>query len=84
MLQSFRAEMVKLVRRPAIWILAAVFLVLAQVFGYLFPYVAYRAGGGTGFGAGQTAAQLLADILPARLISNTVSGFRCSRVRSRS
>ncbi len=75
MLQTFRAEMFKVVRRPAIWILAAVFLVLAQVFGYLFPYIAYRAGGGAGFGAGQTAAQLLADILPARLVPNTLAGF---------
>ena len=75
MLDTFRAEMVKLAKRPAIWILAAVFLVLAQVFGYLFPYIAYRAGGGSGFGAGQTAAQLLADILPARLVPNTLSGF---------
>jgi ABC-2 type transport system permease protein len=75
MLQTFRAEMFKVVRRPAIWIVAAVFLVLAQVFAYLFPYIAYRAGGGSGFGAGQTAEQLLADILPARLVPNTLSGF---------
>jgi hypothetical protein len=45
---SYRAEILKLVRRPAMWILGAVFLVLAQVFGYLIHYVAYRSGGGAG------------------------------------
>jgi ABC-2 type transport system permease protein len=72
---SYRAEMLKLVRWPAMWILGAVLLVLAQVFGYLIPYVGYRSGGGSGFAAGQTAAQLLADILPGRLVPNTLGGF---------
>lgn len=75
MLSSYRAEVLKLVKWPAMWVLAAVFLVLAQVFGYLIPYVGYRSGGGSGFAAGETQAQLLADILPANLIGNTLSGF---------
>ena len=75
MLSSYRAEVLKLVRWPAMWVLAAVFLVLAQVFGYLIPYVGYRSGGGSGFAAGETQAQLLADILPANLVGNTLSGF---------
>lgn len=72
---SYRAEVLKLVKRPAMWILGAVFLVLAQVFGYLIPYVAYRSGGGGGFTAGETPAQLLADLLPGRLVPNTLGGF---------
>jgi ABC-2 type transport system permease protein len=72
---SYRAEMLKLVRWPAMWILGAVLLVLSQVFGYLIPYVGYRSGGGTGFAAGETPAQLLADILPGRLVPNTLGGF---------
>jgi ABC-2 type transport system permease protein len=75
MWRSYRAEMLKITKWPAMWILAAVFLVLAQVFGYLIPYVAYRSGGGSGFAAGETAAQLLADLLPGRLIPNTLGGF---------
>jgi ABC-2 type transport system permease protein len=75
MVSSYRAEVLKLVRWPAMWVLAAVFLVLAQVFGYLIPYVGYRSGGGSGFAAGETQAQLLVDILPANLIGNTLSGF---------
>jgi ABC-2 type transport system permease protein len=72
---SYRAELLKLVKRPAMWILGAVFLVLAQVFGYLIPYVAYRSGGGGGFAGGETAARLLADVLPGRLVPNTLGGF---------
>ena len=72
---SYRAEMLKLVRWPAMWVLAAVLLVLAQVFGYLIPYVGYRSGGGSGFAAGLTAAQLLSDVLPGRLVANTLGGF---------
>jgi ABC-2 type transport system permease protein len=72
---SYRAELMKLLKRPAMWILGGVLLVLSQVFGYLIPYVAYRSGGGSGFAAGETAAQLLADILPARLVPNTLGGF---------
>jgi ABC-2 type transport system permease protein len=75
MLSSYRAEMLKLVKWPAMWVLASVLLVLSQVFGYLIPYVGYRSGGGSGFAAGQTQAQLLADILPANLVANTLSGF---------
>jgi ABC-type transport system involved in multi-copper enzyme maturation permease subunit len=72
---SYRAELLKLRKWPAMWILAAVLLVLSQVFGYLIPYVAYRSGGGSGFAAGETPAQLLADVLPGRLVPNTLGGF---------
>ena len=75
MSDSYRAEMLKLVKWPAMWVLAAVFLVLSQVFGYLIPYVGYRSGGGSGFAAGETPAQLLADVLPGRLVPNTLGGF---------
>jgi ABC-type transport system involved in multi-copper enzyme maturation permease subunit len=72
---SVRAELYKLVRRPAMWTLTAVFLVLAQVFGYLIPYVAYRSGGGGGFAAGESSARLLRDVLPQSLVTNTLGGF---------
>jgi ABC-2 type transport system permease protein len=72
---SYRAELLKLRTWPAMWILVAVLLVLSQVFGYVIPYVAYRSGGGSGFAAGETPAQLLADLLPGRLVPNTLGGF---------
>lgn len=75
MLASYRSVLVRLMRWPAMWILAAVLLVLSQVFGYLIPYVAYRSGGAGGFAAGESPAQLLADVLPDRLVANTLGGF---------
>lgn len=71
---SVRAETLKLVKRPAMWILGTVFLVLSQVFGYVLPYVAYRTGTG-GFAAAEPASRLLADVLPGSLVSNTLGGF---------
>jgi ABC-type transport system involved in multi-copper enzyme maturation permease subunit len=71
---SYRAEVLKLGKRPAMWILGGVFLLLAQVFGYLLPYVAYRTGTG-GFAAGEPASRLLADVLPGSLVPNTLGGF---------
>lgn len=75
MKRSYRAEIGKITRWPAMWVLGAVFVVLAEVFGYLIPYLAYRSGGGSGFAGGETTAQLLADILPGRLVPNTLGGF---------
>lgn len=73
---SFRAEALKALKRPAIWILAGVFLVLSQVFGYLLPYVAYRGGaGGAGLGGAVPPEALLADLVPAGVVSNLLGGF---------
>jgi ABC-type transport system involved in multi-copper enzyme maturation permease subunit len=73
---SFRAELLKLRKRPAIWILIVVFLLLSQVFGYLIPYVSYRSGGGgPGFVGAAPSNQILADILPAGLVANAIEGF---------
>jgi ABC-2 type transport system permease protein len=71
---SLRAELLKLRKRPAMWILGGVLLLLAQVFGYLLPYVAYRTGA-SGFAAGEPASRLIADVLPHSLVPNTLGGF---------
>jgi ABC-2 type transport system permease protein len=72
---SYRAEMLKLVKRPAMSLRGAVVRVLSQVYASLHPDGAYRSGGGGGFAAGETPAQLLADLLPGRLVPNTLGGF---------
>ena len=38
MLSSFIAEMDKLIRQPATWILVIIWLALIQMFSYLIPY----------------------------------------------
>ena len=74
---SFAAELLKVGRRPAMWLVAVVWLVLGLVFGYLFPYLSYR-GAPTGPAAGAGAAsaeQVLAEALPANLVPTAIQGF---------
>ena len=68
-----RAELFKVVRRPAAWTLLAAAAVLSQVFGYLIPYLSFRGGGGPMEGASPDA--ILASTLPSQLVSNTLGGF---------
>jgi ABC-2 type transport system permease protein len=71
-----RAELFKLARRPAAWVLLAVALVLNQVFGYLVPYLSYRSGSPSDVaGPGATPRQLLASTMPDQLVGNTIGGF---------
>jgi ABC-2 type transport system permease protein len=67
---DFSAEMIKLVRRPANWLLLAVALVLGLLFTYVIPYAGYK--GGTG---GPTAGRSLAAVLPAQLVGNSIAGL---------
>jgi ABC-2 type transport system permease protein len=67
---SFSAEMIKLVRRPASWMLLALAVVLSLTFTYLIPYAGYA--GGTG---GVRADRGLAAMLPAELVGNSLGGL---------
>jgi ABC-type transport system involved in multi-copper enzyme maturation permease subunit len=67
---SFRAETIKLVRRPATWLLLAVALTLSLIFTYLIPYAGYA--GGTG---GVRADLGLDAVLPDRLVGNSIGGL---------
>ncbi len=70
---SFSAEMMKLRRRPSLWILLVVWFLLSLAFGYLIPYALYRT---TPAGmTGPLRDQLLASIVPGGWLGNVVSGF---------
>jgi ABC-type transport system involved in multi-copper enzyme maturation permease subunit len=64
------AEGRKLVRRPAIWTLLVVALLLGLTFTYLIPYAGYA--GGT---AGPTADRGLAALLPDQVVGNAIGGL---------
>jgi ABC-2 type transport system permease protein len=64
------AELVKLVKRPANWLLLAVAAGLGLLFTYVIPYAGFA--GGTG---GPTADRGLAALLPDRLVGNSVAGL---------
>ncbi len=70
------AELTKLRKRPAVWVLLVVAVILDQVFNYLFPYLTYRDGGGSGgFGPAASPEQILSGLVPAQLVPNTISAF---------
>jgi ABC-type transport system involved in multi-copper enzyme maturation permease subunit len=67
---SFRAELTKVVKRPATWLLLAVALTLSLIFTYLVRYASYA--GGTG---GVNTDGGLAVMLPDRLVGNSIGGL---------
>ena len=67
------AELAKAAKRPALWVLLAVAIVLSQVFNYLIPYLAYRTGDTPPVGG--TARDLLPSMLPEQAVGSTISGF---------
>jgi ABC-2 type transport system permease protein len=67
---SFRAETIKVVKRPATWLLAALAWILSLIFTYLVPYAGYTRGT-----AGPTSGRLLTDMLPAELVGNSIAGL---------
>ncbi|MGI8691551.1 MAG: ABC transporter permease [Geodermatophilaceae bacterium] len=68
MLASFSAELLKLRKRPAAWVLGGVWLTMLVTFAYLLPYFAAPDGDGPGGG-------LITDLLPASIVGNTVGGY---------
>ena len=70
MLDDIRAEGLKVLRRPAIWTLLVVALLLSLTFTYLVPYAGYA--GGTD---GPRAGRGLDAMLPDRLVGNSIGGL---------
>ena len=69
-----RAELFKLVRRPAAWTLLAAAVLLSQVFGYLVPYLSF-AGDGSGPIEGASKDGILASTLPDQMVASALGGF---------
>jgi len=73
-LNSTRAELLRLRKWPAVWVTAGAWLFLAGMFGYLFNYVSYATGDNSFSNEGQTAASLLAELLPANVPNVLIQG----------
>jgi ABC-2 type transport system permease protein len=69
MLGSYVAELLKFIRRPAVWVVVAVWIVLGFAFNEVFPYIAYRSATGPG-----AASRLLVPLLPQQLPGNAIVG----------
>jgi ABC-2 type transport system permease protein len=72
---SFSAETLKLRKRPAIWVLVGVVLLLTQVFGYILPYSSYATGGENNQTQGVDPQQVLAGVLPGELVPSSLGGY---------
>lgn len=75
MIASFLAELMKLAMRPAMWVIAGVWMTLSLVFGYVFPYFSYL-GTPSGPNAGANLGErVLSEALPAELVPAAIQGF---------
>lgn len=64
-----RAELRRLLRWPAVWLLAGAWLALNLLFAYVFPYLTYRSGTPTGPREGVSAlGPLLPDQAPVAVV----------------
>ncbi|GAA0929943.1 hypothetical protein GCM10009554_12660 [Kribbella koreensis] len=75
MLGSYRAELLKLRKRSAVWVLFGAGLVLSLIFGYLLPYLGYVSGDDNPQTNGVPRAEVLRGVLPERVMDNTIGGF---------
>jgi hypothetical protein len=72
--RSTGAELLRLRRWPAVWVLIGAWYLLSTLFGYVFNYVAYKSGSDTFSTKGDSAADLLASVLPAAVPHTLVQG----------
>jgi hypothetical protein len=72
---STRAEMLRLRKWSAIWVIVGAWLALSLAFGYVFNYVAYKTGDDNFAGDGASNAQLLAELMPSAIPDVIVSGL---------
>ncbi|WP_328530787.1 ABC transporter permease [Nocardioides sp. NBC_00368] len=75
LINSTRAEMLRLRKWSAIWVIVGAWLALSLSFGYVFNYVAYKTGDDNFAGDGASSAQLLAELMPSAIPDVIVSGL---------
>jgi len=71
-MMAVRAELRRMLRWPALWVLCGVWLALNLTFAYVFPYLTYRSGTPVGPGRGTGSLALL---LPDHAPVATVQGL---------
>jgi ABC-type transport system involved in multi-copper enzyme maturation permease subunit len=72
---SARAELLRLRRWPALWVMVGVWLLLNITFVFVFPYLSYRNGTGGFATQGVARQQLLANVMPAHVPIAVVQGM---------
>ena len=75
MIGSFKAEILKLRKRPATWVLLGVVLALTQLFGYILPYSSWLTSDQNFRTQGLDPQAVLAGVLPGELVPTSLGGF---------
>ena len=75
LMNSTRAELLRLRKWPAVWVTIGAWMAMALMFGYLFNYIAYKTGDESFSSEGESSAQLLHDLLPASMPDVLVQGL---------
>lgn len=75
MAASFRAEWLKLRKRPAVWVLAAVWFALVVLFGYVLTYLVFANPPEGTFPPGTNPRDFIEVLFPENLLPNVLSGF---------
>jgi ABC-2 type transport system permease protein len=75
MIGSFQAEILKLRKRPATWVLLGVTLALGLLFGYLLPYSSWVTSDQNFQTEGLDPQAVLTGTLPGELVPTSLGGF---------
>lgn len=75
MLASFRAESLKLRKRPAVWVLGIIWFALVVLFGYVLTYAIFANPPEGAVPPGTDPDEVLRVLYPKNVLSNVLSGF---------
>jgi ABC-2 type transport system permease protein len=74
-INSSRAELVRLRRWSAVWVTLGVWFFLAMMFGYLFNYFSYKTGDLSFSNEGASTESIFAELLPAAAPNVLIQGM---------
>ena len=72
---SFSAELIKLGKRPATWVLALIWLALVVLFGYVLTYLVFADMPQEAMPPGADQDAFLRVLFPENVLSNVLTGF---------
>jgi ABC-2 type transport system permease protein len=75
LINSSRAEFLRLRRWPAVWVTLGVWLFLSLMFGYLFNYFSYKTGDLSFSNEGASTASIFTELLPAAVPDVLLQGM---------
>jgi ABC-type transport system involved in multi-copper enzyme maturation permease subunit len=75
LVSTTRADLFRLRRWPAFWVIVTAWLLLNALFSYVFDFVTYTSGDSSFSNQGQTRAELIATIVPSGVADTLPQGM---------